>query len=186
MEAISLVLIVECDKVQIPVYFISRALREVELNYTPIKKLILVLVHIAKRQGRHFQTHQMKVVTDKSIRFILERQKIAGRLAKWAIGLGEHNIVYESRKTIKGQILAYFLVETLEEPMEVNGLEEDETAIPLWKWTLYTDGASSIEASGAGLIIIDPQGTECTYALPLEFPYTNNKAEYVALIAGLR
>ncbi|XP_076936647.1 uncharacterized protein LOC143603859 [Bidens hawaiensis] len=185
-EAINSVLVVERDKVQVQVYFISRALREAELNYTPIEKLILALVHTAKRIRRYFQTHHMKVITDKAIRSILENPKIAGRLAKWAIGVGEHNIMYESRKSIKGQILADFLVETQEEPMEVNELEEGEPAIPLEKWTLYTDEASSIESSGAGLIITDPQGTEYTYALRLEFPCTNNEAEYEALIVGLR
>ncbi|XP_076949758.1 uncharacterized protein LOC143622524 [Bidens hawaiensis] len=69
--------------------------------------------------------------------------------------------------------------------MKVNELKEGEPFIPLGKWTLYTDGASSIEGSGADLIITDPQGTEYTYALQLEFPCTNNEAEYEALIVGL-
>ncbi|XP_076885831.1 uncharacterized protein LOC143535481 [Bidens hawaiensis] len=125
----------------------------------------------------------MKVITNKPIRSILVNPEISGRLAKWAIGLGEHNIMYEARKSIKGQVLANFLVETQEEPMEVNKLEEGESAIPLGKWTLHTDGASSIEGSGNG-IITDPQGTEYTYVLRIEFPCTNNEAEYEALIAG--
>ncbi|XP_076881490.1 uncharacterized protein LOC143529618 [Bidens hawaiensis] len=70
--------------------------------------------------------------------------------------------------------------------MEVNELEECESAITLGKWTLYTDGGLSIEGFGAGLIITDPQGTEYTYVFRLELPYTNNEAEYEALIAVLR
>ncbi|XP_076901446.1 uncharacterized protein LOC143555851 [Bidens hawaiensis] len=70
--------------------------------------------------------------------------------------------------------------------MEVNDLEEGEHAIPLEKWTLYTDGVSSIEGSGAGLIIAYPQGTEYTYVIRLKFPCTNNEVEYKALITGLR
>ena len=52
-------------------------------------------------------------------------------------------------------------------------------------WTLYIDGASSEEGSGAGLILADPDGKEVTYALRFEFPASNNEAEYEALIAGL-
>ncbi|GKB49981.1 reverse transcriptase domain-containing protein, partial [Tanacetum coccineum] len=42
--AISAVLITERDKVQTPVYFVSRALRDPELNYSPMEKLVLALV----------------------------------------------------------------------------------------------------------------------------------------------
>ncbi|GJU96073.1 reverse transcriptase domain-containing protein [Tanacetum coccineum] len=51
--------------------------------------------------------------------------------------------------------------------------------------TLYIDGASSSEGSGAGLILIDPDRKEITYALRFKFPESNNEAEYEALIAGL-
>ncbi|GJW50720.1 reverse transcriptase domain-containing protein [Tanacetum coccineum] len=52
-------------------------------------------------------------------------------------------------------------------------------------WTLFTDGASSIEGSGAGLILTDPNGKEITYALRFDFRASNNEAEYEALVAGL-
>ncbi|GJQ95750.1 reverse transcriptase domain-containing protein [Tanacetum coccineum] len=53
-------------------------------------------------------------------------------------------------------------------------------------WKLYTDRASSSDGSGAGLMLISPQGKEHTYALRFEFETTNNEAEYEALLAGLR
>ncbi|GKA57496.1 reverse transcriptase domain-containing protein [Tanacetum coccineum] len=53
-------------------------------------------------------------------------------------------------------------------------------------WTLFTDGASSPKGSGAGLVLIGPSGIKYTYALRFTFPSTNNKAEYEALLAGLR
>nr|GEX42500.1 retrovirus-related Pol polyprotein from transposon opus [Tanacetum cinerariifolium] len=52
-------------------------------------------------------------------------------------------------------------------------------------WTLFTDGASSIEGSGEGLILTDPDGREVTYALRFNFKASNNEAEYEALVAGL-
>ncbi|GKC05860.1 reverse transcriptase domain-containing protein [Tanacetum coccineum] len=53
-------------------------------------------------------------------------------------------------------------------------------------WKLFTDGASSSDGSGAGLILVSPEGKEYTNALRLEFEITNNEAEYEALLAGLR
>ncbi|GJV78775.1 reverse transcriptase domain-containing protein [Tanacetum coccineum] len=39
---------------------------------------------------------------------------------------------------------------------------------------------------GAGFILTDPYGKEVTYALRFEFPTSNNKAKYEALIDGLK
>ncbi|GJZ65920.1 reverse transcriptase domain-containing protein [Tanacetum coccineum] len=52
-------------------------------------------------------------------------------------------------------------------------------------WTLFTDGSSCVDGSGAGLILTNPEGAEFTYAMRFRFEATNNKAEYEALIAGL-
>lgn len=53
-------------------------------------------------------------------------------------------------------------------------------------WHLYTDGASSADGSGAGLILINPDKQEFTNALRFEFKASNNAAEYEALLVGLR
>ncbi|GKF24073.1 reverse transcriptase domain-containing protein, partial [Tanacetum coccineum] len=94
-RAISAVLVTERDKVQTPVYFVSRTLQGPELNYNPMEKLVLAL-------------------------------------------------------------------------------------------TLFTNGSSCVDGSGAGLILKSPEGTEFTYALRFQFTDSNNEAEYEALIAGLR
>ncbi|GJT30110.1 reverse transcriptase domain-containing protein [Tanacetum coccineum] len=56
---------------------------------------------------------------------------------------------------------------------------------PQEPWTLFTDGSSCVDGSGAGLILTSPGGTEFTYALRFQFTASNNEAEYEALIAGL-
>ncbi|GJT87344.1 reverse transcriptase domain-containing protein [Tanacetum coccineum] len=88
------------------------------------------------------------------------------------------------RISVKGKILAEFIVERPEDdspaaPMEV----EEELLEP---WTLFTNGSSCIDGSGAGLINTNPEGIEFTYALRFKFDATNNEAEYEALIVGLR
>nr|GEV36144.1 reverse transcriptase domain-containing protein [Tanacetum cinerariifolium] len=64
--AISAVLMIERDTVQTPVYFVSRALQDPELNYTPIEKLVLVLVCAAKRPRTSVKG---KILTD----FLVEK-----------------------------------------------------------------------------------------------------------------
>ncbi|GJX62588.1 reverse transcriptase domain-containing protein [Tanacetum coccineum] len=67
--------------------------------------------------------------------------------------------------------------------MEICSLADEEAKIE--EWTLYTDGASSVKGVGAGLVLIDPSGTEHMYAIRRNLPSTNNEAEYEALLAGL-
>lgn len=48
------------------------------------------------------------------------------------------------------------------------------------------DGASNDHDSRAGVILITPEGQQISYALRLAFKATNNKAEYDAVIIGLK
>ncbi|GKB01004.1 reverse transcriptase domain-containing protein [Tanacetum coccineum] len=98
--------------------------------------------------------------------------------------LGEYAIHYRPRVSVKGQILADFIVERPEEESS-NTLIEVEEELPE-PWILFTDGSSCTDGSGAGLILTNPEGMEFTYALRFRFDATNNKAEYEALIVGLR
>ncbi|GJS58789.1 reverse transcriptase domain-containing protein [Tanacetum coccineum] len=153
--AISAVLMTERGTVQTPVYF---------------------------RLRRYFQAHPIAVVTDQPIKQIISRPDVAGRLQKWSVMLGEHNITYRPRTSVKGQILADFLIEKPDEsPSDTSVVET-----PQEPWTLFTDGSSCIDGSGTGLILTSPEGTEFTYALRFQFIASNNEAEYEALIAGLR
>ncbi|XP_071740103.1 uncharacterized protein [Rutidosis leptorrhynchoides] len=54
------------------------------------------------------------------------------------------------------------------------------------KWELYTDGSSTEERVGIGLLLVSPNGEEITYAIRLKFAASNNEAEYEALLVGLR
>nr|GEW54138.1 reverse transcriptase domain-containing protein [Tanacetum cinerariifolium] len=93
-ETVSAVLMMEREVKLMPIYFVSRALRGPEVNYTSMEKLILALVH--------------------------------------------------------------------------------------------TNGSSCTDDSEARLILTNPKEVEFTYALRFRFDATNNKAEYEALIVGLR
>ncbi|GKG18890.1 reverse transcriptase domain-containing protein, partial [Tanacetum coccineum] len=106
------------------------------------------------------------------------------RLLKWSFELGEHDIQYRPRTSIKGQILADFIVERPEDNSEDTLMEDAEELPDLW--ILFTDGSSCTNSSGTGLILTNPEGMEFTYALRFRFDATNNDAEYEALIDGLK
>ncbi|GJX14817.1 reverse transcriptase domain-containing protein [Tanacetum coccineum] len=88
------------------------------------------------------------------------------------------------RTSVKGQILADFIMERPKDDPHDTPIE-DEEALPD-PWILFTDRSSCIDGSGAGLIITNLEGMEFTYALRFRFDATNNEEKYEALIAGLR
>ncbi|GJV03739.1 hypothetical protein Tco_1337308 [Tanacetum coccineum] len=100
-EAISAVLMTEREGKQMPVYFVNRALRGPEINYTPME--------------RYFQAHTIVVITDQPIKQLLSNSEITGKMLKWKFELEGYDIQYRPRISIKGQILADFIVERMEE-----------------------------------------------------------------------
>ena len=50
---------------------------------------------------------------------------------------------------------------------------------------MHTDGSSNRQAGGADLVLLSPKGDVVECMIRLDFPTTNNEAEYEALVAGL-
>nr|GEU70606.1 retrovirus-related Pol polyprotein from transposon opus [Tanacetum cinerariifolium] len=151
-----------------------RTLKEaLEINYNPMEKLVLALVHASRRLRRHFQAHTIIVVTDKPIKQILSRPENAERMAKWHFKLSAYDVNYKPRTSICSQVLANFIAERPDEdapPMET----PPEKEVPK-SWTLFTYGSSCLEGSEAGLILTNPKGTNFTYALRFRFDTSNNE-----------
>ncbi|XP_076931051.1 uncharacterized protein LOC143596070 [Bidens hawaiensis] len=105
---------------------------------------------------RYFQGHPTNFLTGYKLKNVLSKPELSGRLAKWAIELGEHLIEYKPRLAIKGQVLADFIT-------EVPQHKEQEC-----------------------LRLVNPEGHVFTYAIKLDFKSTNNEVENEAFLAGLR
>ncbi|GJZ11894.1 reverse transcriptase domain-containing protein [Tanacetum coccineum] len=128
-----------------------------ELNFSGMEKLILALVHEAKRLRRYFQAHMITVLTNSPIKQILMKPKNLGRVAKWAIELAEHDIVFQERGN---EMPKDFLIEV---PLEDNKKETKEKADTKpaktsYEWKLFTNRAMSSDSFGARLMLIDPEG----------------------------
>jgi ribonuclease HI len=51
---------------------------------------------------------------------------------------------------------------------------------------MYFDRSYTLKGAGAGIMLITPEGDMLKYAIQIEFPATNNIAEYEGLVTGLR
>ncbi|GKU87454.1 hypothetical protein SLEP1_g1850 [Rubroshorea leprosula] len=109
---------------------------------------------------------------------ILQKLECSSRLIKWAVELGEFQITFQQRLSIRAQALADFIVEC------TSSYESVDSEVELW--TLYVDRSSSNRGSGAGAVLMGLGNFRSEHALKFNFEATNNMVKYEALLLGLR
>ncbi|GJS36023.1 reverse transcriptase domain-containing protein [Tanacetum coccineum] len=155
-ESISAALLERREERQVLIYFISKVLKGAELNYPALEKLVLALVHATRRLRRYFQPNSIMVLTNTPIKQTLASLEKPGRVTKWAIELGEHDIKFRECSSAKKQIPKDFPIEmpSKEEKITASKMEtkkENPKLANIWK--LYTDGASSFDGSDSQLMV---------------------------------
>ncbi|XP_062085976.1 uncharacterized protein LOC133792083 [Humulus lupulus] len=169
-DAINTALVREESRVQHPIYYMSKRLLGAESRYPMMEKLTICLMVASRRLRPHFQAHPIKVLTNHPLRQVLQKPESSGRLLKWSVELSQIDITYHLRISIKGQALIDFIIEC--------------TPVFGVAWKLFVDGSSNKNGTGAGLILVSPEGHRVHSALRFGFSASNNEAEYKALIAG--
>ena len=91
--------------------------------------------------------------------------------------MSEFDIQYRPRTAIKGQVVTDFIVEFTH--------DKDKGAEESLQWSVHTNGSSNRQVEGAGVVLLSPEGDMVECMVCLDFPTTNNEAEYEALVAGL-
>ncbi|XP_022883783.1 uncharacterized protein LOC111400613 [Olea europaea var. sylvestris] len=181
-NAVSGVLVKEVNRGQQPIYYISKVLLDTETSYTLAEQLALALIVAPRKLWQYFQSHPIVVLTNQPLKHILQKPDISGRLLRWTIELGEFDIEFKPRPSIKAQALADFIAELTLRPRGLDSSSSSSIAM----WEILIDGASNSSSLGAGVIIISPDmliNIQC--ALRFEFEANNNKAEYEAVIIAM-
>src|SRR6266480_2689980 len=81
-----------------------------------------------------------------------------GRVAKWVIELSDFDITYKARTAIKAQVLADFISEWTEAPID--------TPVPKPEpWLMHFNGSKQLQGSDAGVTLKSPTGEELQYVL---------------------
>ena len=117
-HAINLVLVQVDNGIQMPVYYVSKSLHEVEVHYLPLEKAILAVIHITRKLPHYFQSHTVVVLTQLLLSSLLRSTDYMGRIAKWGIILRAFDIKYMPCTSVKGQVLANLMAEFAESPLE--------------------------------------------------------------------
>ena len=166
-------------KEQKPIYYVSRALADVETRYSKMELTALTLRSATQKLRPYFQAHPVVVLTDQPLSNILHKPDLTRRMLQWAIELSEYGIEFQPRLSMKGQVMADFMLEYSRRPFQRKEPSEKE-----W-WTLRVDGASRSSRSGVRLLLQSLTGEHLEQAIRLGFPASNNEAEYEAILSGL-
>ena len=76
-------LIQEEEKVQWPVYYISKWLINAETRYPEMEKLALALVIVSRKLRLYFYSHTIHILTNYLWRQVLQKSDALGRLLEW-------------------------------------------------------------------------------------------------------
>ena len=185
-HVVSLVLVQVDNRVQRPVYYMSKSLHETEIRYLPLEKAILAVVHRTRNLPHYFQAHTVVILTQLPLKTILQSADYIGRIAKWGIVLGAFDIKYMPRTSVKGQVLADLAAEFTKPPLEeiptthnMDGKSVGTVSLQEPScWKVYVDGAANQRGSEVGLVLISLEKLIIEKSLRLGFSATNNEAEY--------
>ena len=150
-HAVSFVLIRVDSGIQRPVYYVSKSLYEAEVHYLPLEKAILAVVHATRKLPHYFQAHTVVVLTQFPLKLILWSTNYTGRIAKCSTILGEFDIKYMPRTSVKGQVLIDLVAEFAKFPEEIDVKQHvmDEKSMGLIStqypspWKVYVDGVAN-------------------------------------------
>ena len=178
-KVVSVALIREEDKKQLPVYYVSQAFQGAEFGYPKIEKIAFALIMASRKLRQYFQASPILVMIDQPIRKSMNKPEAVGRMVQWAIKLSQFNIEYHPRTAIQAQVLADFIV-------EFTFPDEENLSPKAERWTIQIDGSSAQGRGGVRVVITTPDGEKLKYGVQLKFPATNNKAEYECILTRLR
>eukprot|EP01018_Ginkgo_biloba_P021030 Gb_41831 [translate_table: standard] len=125
-----------------------------------------------------------------TLKYLLSKSTLTGRMAKWVMLLSEFDIEYVNQKAIKAQVLVDHLAEaplSKSQPLITRFLDKSVLSLdesPEWK--LYFDGSFTTCGLGAGILLLMLQGDLIPKVFKIGFPCINNIVEYEALTSGLK
>jgi ribonuclease HI len=162
--------------------YLSQRLVDAEMRYTFIEKLCLCLFYACTKCRCYLLPSRCTVSGQADvIKYMLHKPIMSGRIDKWAYALIEYDLAYDPLKSMRGQVVADFIVEH-----RINDAHKlDISYLSVTPWTLYFDGSVCNEGQGIGIMLVSPINVSFDFSSRLKTYCTNNQAEYEALLFGL-
>ncbi|CAL2277610.1 unnamed protein product [Prunus armeniaca] len=184
-SALSSVLIRRPNGIELPIFYMSHALQDAEQRYPQLEQLACAQTSalLSGSQHRHINqsTPTASLVEARDIRMTDQMGHRAWRVRHQAVA---DFILEFTLPTNNGQLIDPVTAPpsaSVDSPSADNTFDQNNP-----HWTLYVDGSSNRQGSGAGLVLKTPDDITIEYAIRFQFRASNNEAEYEALLASLR
>ncbi|XP_028075238.1 uncharacterized protein LOC114277539 [Camellia sinensis] len=97
---------------RIPVYKVLERIRNQPYYSIPSKFMGKSLEkHYAYHNEDGYLTQGIVALTEHPLKFLLQQGDLTGKVAKWAMVLGQYNLEFKPKTTIKGKVLTNFVAE---------------------------------------------------------------------------
>jgi hypothetical protein len=158
--------------------YLSRCLIDAETRYSFIENLCLSFFYACSKLWHYLLSSTCVVACHADvIKHMLDQPILSGRNGKHAYSLIEYDLSYESLKSIKGQVVADFIIE---HSIDQNS-DGSCNLVTIHPWKLFFDGSASREGQGVGVVLISLRGAVFEQSVRLEYFCTNNQTEYEAI-----
>jgi ribonuclease HI len=145
-----------------------------------VEKLCLSLYYACSK-FRHYILSSSCIVACQYnvIKHMLLKPILSGRVGKWAYALVKYDLTYEPLRSMKGQVVADFIVD------HAIDVGHSVDCVQLKPWRMYFDGSVCSKGQGARCVVVSPSCVYIDLSIRLEFACTNNQVEYESLLHGL-
>ena len=161
------------DRKQRPIYYVSKAMVNVETWYYQVEQITLALKSVAWKLCLKVLLVFLGSSSDHTYKLAapshLAQFGLSGRMLKWAIELSEYGIKYQLWLSLKWQVMTDFITKFPKKQTHSIDCPKEQ-----W-WTLHVDGVSRVSKSGVGLVLQSPTGELMEQTIRLSFSTSNNE-----------
>ena len=85
-----------------PVYYISRALKDVETRYPRAERTCLAIVYASQRLHHYFLAYEVWLMTKShAIKALLQQPILSGRISQWLLQLPQYGLRMGTPRVVK-------------------------------------------------------------------------------------